>query len=154
MFTSERGEYAGPLLDLQLVAVVGGKVFLTEVGAEFAIAESPAIDESGGVDLFSDVHRSLLAAAIVHIPGEVVELKQFLTAVDSASGVQDGLDRKLAALHQTWSEAQVVSHRAAIVGRLRDLAVIDLETDQRSMIVPGVGYAAFIDLLSAAPNTL
>jgi|NGEPerStandDraft_6_1074524.scaffolds.fasta_scaffold19900_1 hypothetical protein len=145
--------FAGPLLDLQLVAVVDGKVFLTNSGAPFATALSPAIDESDGVDLLGDEHRHLLAEAIIRIPGEFVEISQFLAAVESASGSQDEIDKELGVLHSGWSEAQVVSHRAALVGRLRDLAVIDVETDPKTMIVPGSGHAAFIKLLSAATQS-
>lgn len=141
---------AGPLLDLQLIAVVQGKVFLTDSGESFARALSPALDDSGGVDLLGDDHRRLLSEAIVRIPGELAEIKQFLAAVDNTSGSQDEIDKELGVLHQTWSEAQVVSHRAAIVGRLRDLTVIDVETDPKTIIVPGVGHAAFTKLLSAA----
>ncbi|MHB8555834.1 MAG: hypothetical protein ACYDCB_09305, partial [Candidatus Dormibacteria bacterium] len=134
MFMPEKkGGFAGPLLDLQLMAVVDGKVFLTDSGASFATAPSPAIDESDGVDLLGYEHRHLLAEAIIHIPGEFVEIKQFLAAVENASGSQDGIDKELGVLHQSWSEAQVVSHRAAIVGRLRDLAVIDVITDPRTI---------------------
>ena len=153
MFVQEKkGGFAGPLLDLQLVAVDGGQVFLTDSGARFAAAPSPAIDDSNGIDLLGDEHRLLLTEAIINIPGEFIEIKQFLDAVESVHGSQDEIDKELGVLHKGWSEAQVVSHRAAIVGRLRDLTVIDVETEPKTIIVPGAGYSAFIKLLSATGN--
>ena len=156
MFSTEkekRGSYTGPLLDLGLVTVADGKVFLTENGASFATALSPAIDESTGVALLSDQHRDLLAEAVVHIPGELLEVDHFLSAVERTSGFQDDIDKALGVRHNAWSEAQVVSHRAAIVGRLRDLAVIDIETDPKTVIVPGPRHTAFLKLISAAQQS-
>jgi hypothetical protein len=146
----KKGGFTGPLLDLQLVTVVDGRVFLTDSGALLATATSPAIDTSDGVDLLSDEHRRLLAEAIIRLPGEFVEIKQFLAAVETTAGSQDDIDKVLGDLHHGWTEAQVVSHRAAIVGRLRDLAVIDVQTDPKTTIIPGAQPAAFIELLTAA----
>jgi hypothetical protein len=151
MFSSDKkGGFEGPLLDLQLVVVVDGKVFLTDAGASFAIAPSPAIDEPDGLDLLGDVHRRVLVESVIRIPGELIEIKQFLAAVTTCSGSQDDIDKELGTFHRGWSEAQVVSHRAAVVGRLRDLEVIDVQTDPKTVIVPGVGHDAFIHLLSTA----
>jgi hypothetical protein len=149
----KKGGFVGPLLDLQLVTVDEGRVFLTETGASFAVAPSPAIDEVNGLDVLSDEHRHLLSEAIAHLPSENVEINQFLAALEATSGAQDDVDKELGKLHHGWSEAQVVSHRAAMVGRLRDLAVIDVETDPRTIIVPGSGYDAFMKILTAVTKS-
>lgn len=153
MFQPEKGGFSGPLLALGLVAVVDGTPFLTEVGAAFACSTSPAIDDPDGVDLLGSDQRKILSKAIIHIPGELIEINQFLAAVERASGSQDAVDKELGFSHHSWSEAQVVSHRAAMVGRLRDLAVIDVETGPKTIIVHGTGHAEFMEHLSAATET-
>lgn len=150
MFTPDKKvNFAGPLLELRLITIVGGKVYLTSDGANFASASSAALDQDGGVDVLSDAHRSILSEAIVQIPGESIEIRQFLDALDAGCGLQDDVDQKLQAGHHTWSEAQVVSHRAAMVGRLRDLDVIDVETlpEAKVTIVPAMNFGFFTGLI-------
>jgi hypothetical protein len=150
MFVPEKkGGFTGPLLELGLIAISGSKVFLTQRGAEFASAASPAIDDADGVDLLSDEHRKILSEAIIRIPGEFAEIKQFLEAMKNVSGSQDEMDKELGVVHKGWSEAQVVSHRAAMVGRLRDLLVIDVEPlpSAKSQLVPGANFETFVHLV-------
>ena len=70
--------FTGPLLDLGLVTVAEGKVFLTETGALFANALSPAIDESNGVDLLSDEHRNLLGGGNRPYPRRIARSRSLL----------------------------------------------------------------------------
>jgi hypothetical protein len=152
MFMAEpKGGLTGPLLDLGLVAVADGKVFLTDSGAEFASATVPALDNPEGVDLLSKVHRDILAKALVLLSVESREIQQFLAAMERVSGSQDEIDKDLAESHKEWSEAQVVSHRAAMVGRLRDIQVIDVEPlpSAKSFIVPGENFNNFLELIKA-----
>ena len=152
MFTGDaRSGFTGPLLDLGLVVIVGGDVFLTETGASFARALVPAIDEPGGVDLLSIDHREILAHALVAIPNELVEIRHFLIAVEQSSGAQDEVDKRLDADHD-WTEAQVVSHRAAMVGRLRDIQVVDVEVfpGGKAQIVPAAYFEDFSMLVNQA----
>jgi len=149
MFSGEqKGGISGPLVDLGLVAVVDGNVIATDVGARFASLTVPAIDEPGGVDLLIDDHRAILADALAELPGERVEIEKFLVAVNRSSGAQDAVDKQLASEHEDWSEAQVVSHRAAMVGRLRDLQVIDIDAlpNGKARLFP----ARFFDKFTAA----
>ncbi len=119
MFMPDKKDgFAGPLLKFGFVAISGGEVYLTEAGARFASAMSPAIDQPGQVDLLSRDHQNILSEAIIRMPGEVLEIKEFLDAMERASGSQDEVDKNLGVAHPGWSEAQVVSHRAAMVGRL------------------------------------
>jgi len=150
MFTNEpKGGFGGPLLDLGLVAVTGGEVFLTDGGAKFASAPVPAIDEPSGVELLSRDHREILAQALMVIPDELVEIQRFLSALMQSSGAPDEIDRLIAADHK-WSDAQVVSHRAAMVGRLRDLQVVDVEVlpAGRAQIVRASQFEDFGALVS------
>ena len=95
-------------------------------------------------------HRDILARAIVDIPDELLEIQRFLAAVERSSGLQDDVDRQLAADHAQWTEAQVVSHRAALVGRLRDLQVIDVDSAStgKATIVLAAYYDSFITLIN------
>lgn len=150
MFSTEKGGgYAGPLLELGLIVITDGKAYLTESGAAFAVSPSPAVDMPGGIDVLSEEHQRILTRALVQIPGELAEIRKFLDAVQSASGSQDEVDKQLSAIHSEWSEALVVSHRAAIVGRLRDLQVIEVEAlpSAKSQIVFGKNYITFLGLI-------
>lgn len=155
MYTGDaKSGFAGPLLELGLVAVKENRAALTESGARFAEAESPAIDAAGGVDLLSETHRDILGQALVAVREEAAEIRRFLRGVDEAAGVQDEVDKRLAAFHESWSEAQVVSHRAALVGRLRDLDVIGIDAVQgaRPTIVPGPALEKFVTILATTED--
>lgn len=149
MFTPEPKGSSGPLIDLGLVTVVDGRAYLTDSGASFAGAPVPAVDDDEGVELLSADHRKILSIALAAIPGERLEIQQFLDAVDRTDGLQDEVDKELTANHREWSEAQVVSHRAALVGRLRDIKVIDVEAlpSAKSRIIPGPEFEQFQSLL-------
>jgi hypothetical protein len=144
------GTFGGPSLDLGLTTVVAGKAFLTEEGSAFAAATIPAVDEPAGVNLFCGDHLDILARAIINIPGELMEIQRFLAAVDRSSGVQEDIDRQVAADHAQWTEAQVVTHRAAMVGRLSDIDVIDVESTGtgKATIVPAPYFDSFLRLIN------
>jgi len=153
MFTTEKGGgFMGPLLELGFVAIADGNAYLTSIGASFAILESPAIDLPGHTEVLSADHKAILAQSIVRIPGELQEIETFLDAMETASGSQDKMDLLLGEAHPEWSEAQIVSHRAAMVGRLRDIEVIEVETlaSAKSQIVPAGLYEEFAKLIGEA----
>jgi len=153
MFSTEaRNSFGGPLLELGLVAVDEGRAFLTDVGAAFAAASVPAIDDRTGMELLNEEHMQILAQAITNMPGERAEIELFLGAIERASGSQDEVDKELAQVHEDWSEAQVVSHRAAMVGRLRDIRVIEVRAlpSAKSEIVGGENFSSFTQLLNQA----
>jgi hypothetical protein len=151
MFAAESdGKVSGPLVEFGLVTTEGGKLFLTEQGKRLVFETVPAIDEAGGLELLSAPHRQILASSLAGIPGEVEEVRLFLSAIDLAAGAQDEVDKSLAREHVAWTDAQVVSHRAAMVGRLRDLHVIDIDPLQagKARIVPGSYFGDFSELLA------
>jgi hypothetical protein len=153
MFTTEKGGgYVGPLLELEFIAIVDGNVYLTKIGASFAKLESPAIDLPGQTEVLSAEHKAILARSIVRIPGELQEIETFLDAMETASGSQEKIDLLLGEAHREWSEAQIVSHRAAMVGRLRDIEVIEVETldSAKSQIVPAGSFEEFVKLIGEA----
>jgi hypothetical protein len=59
--------------------------------------------------------------------------------------VQTEVDRLIGAAHPGWTEAQVVSHRAALIGRLRDLGMVDV-----TQPVPGQELRIVLDASAAA----
>ena len=153
MFATEKGGgYAGPLLELGFIAIADGNAYLTGTGASFAELESPAIDLPGQTEVLSAEHKAILARSIVRSSGELHEIETFLDALETASGSQDKIDLLLGEAHHEWSEAQIVSHRAAMVGRLRDIEVIEVETlsSAKSQIVSGGFYEEFLKLIGDA----
>ncbi len=143
------GEAAGPLADLGLVVVSDSRVLPTVAGLELALETTPLLD-SGDDQPLSDRQREILAERLLTLPGERREITAFLQAVDKRGGVQDEVDKELAHAHPAWTEAQVVSHRAALIGRLRDLQVIDVSTDAGiTVIEPGPANTKFRDQLRA-----
>lgn len=151
MFTTEKtGGFSGPLLELGLAVVHNGQVYLTQDGASVATEPIPAIDVETATEIFTGRQRELISEAVVRIPGERSEITQFVGALQETRGVQDDIDRELAKCHTSWSEAQVVSHRAAMVGRLRDLEVIDVEPGPKTIIIEGSNFKFFTDLLTTS----
>lgn len=148
MLSSDGKSAVGPLVDFQFVSVEGADVYLTEVGAAIAIQTIPAIDTDGAADLMTENLRRLFSKSLVQIPGELKEIRFFLEAVEQTRGAQDQVDNRISTFHSNWSEAQVVSHRAAMIGRLRDLAVIDVDSVPKTTIVEGADYQVFISLLN------
>jgi hypothetical protein len=118
------GEATGPLVDLGLVAV-SDRLLLTARGLEIAADKTPLLGEVDGEGLLSVRQRELFREALVELPGERDELRVFLKAVNTSGGEQSAIDQTIQQAHPTWTEAQVVSHRAAVIGRLRDVGVID-----------------------------
>jgi hypothetical protein len=60
--------------------------------------------------------------------------------VRQGAGVQGAIDDALQSLNPDWSDKQTVAHRAAMLGRLRDLGLASVE---------GRGPTAVIGLLTA-----
>ena len=153
MLSADSKGVGGLLIEFGLVAVEENHVYLTEAGASMAIERIPVLDDADGIDLLTDQLRRLLAESLTHIDGEVKEIRLFLDAMTQVHGVQDGIDRCLSKAHDDWSDAQVVSHRAAMIGRLRDLAVVDVETSPKTKVLQGIGYGTFVGLLDSQSTT-
>jgi hypothetical protein len=121
----EAGVPVGPLVDLGLVAVNDGRVHLTHAGIELAGEKTPVLGE-GGDGLLSARQQELLQEGLSRMSGERQELALFFQSVRLGRGVQNDVDRMILEAHDGWTEAQVVSHRAALVGRLRDLGLVEV----------------------------
>jgi hypothetical protein len=145
----EAGGAAGPLADLGLAVVLDGRVLPTDAGLALAREMTPLLDGEGD-EPFGDRQREILAECLIALPGERREIAAFLQAIAKTGGVQDDVDKEIAHAHPGWTEAQVVSHRAALIGRLRDLKVIDVTTDAGTTIIePGPADAGFRGQLRA-----
>jgi hypothetical protein len=143
LLTVEGGVPTGPLVDLGLVAVDEGRVHATGAGLEMAAEKTPVLDE-GGDGLLSSHQQELFKQGLLRMQGERDELALFFRAVHAGAGVQADVDRIIGQDHPGWTEAQVVSHRAAIIGRLRDLALVDVSNP-----APGHGIEIFLDAAAA-----
>lgn len=149
---SRNGKSAdGPMVQLGLATGVDGVAYPTEASVELATAVTPAID-GDGIELLGEHHRSVLARQLLALPGERAEIAAFLEAVDQSDGSQDDVDKRVAHAHKQWSEAQVVSHRAAMLGRLRDLDVLEIDPDagDETRLIAGPGAEDFRSLLVQA----
>jgi hypothetical protein len=145
----EPGGVTGPLVDLGLVLVSDSRVLPTDAGLELALESTPLLD-AGDDQPLSDRQREILAERLLALQGERREITEFLQAIDKTGGAQEEVDKELAREHPTWTEASVVSHRAALIGRLRDLQVIDVSTETGiTVIEPGPANAKFRDQLRA-----
>lgn len=128
LFGMEAGRVAGPLLDLGLAVVVESRVVPTERAVQIAGDKTVLLGEVEDGPLLSTGQQERLRSALFEVEGERAEIKMFFKAVREAEGAQGMVDRLIAAAHSGWTEAQVVSHRAAMIGRLRDVGLVDVST--------------------------
>jgi hypothetical protein len=134
------GRGFGPLADVGLATISDEMhVLPTDRGVELAAAPSAILGEAEGWTLSSE-QQTILRDAVLAMPGESDEVAYFLDSVDRVGGRQREVERQLAERHSKWSANRIVAHRAALLGRLRDL---DLLT------VSGVGDAAHITTSAA-----
>lgn len=114
----------GPLLDLGLCAVVDGRLLPSERCLVIAAEPSGVFGESA--TLMSEIQMQRFTDSVLSIDAEKAEIAFLLRAI-KASGQSDVqmLDESIASGHESWSPAQVTSHRAAICGRLVQLELID-----------------------------
>jgi hypothetical protein len=133
----------GPLANLGLAGIAeDDSPALTELGAQLALAENPVLDRGGSSDaVLGEEERQLMSRALRSNPHEVAALRQFHGVVGDHGGRQQDVDASLRLANAGWSQAQAVAQRAAMVGRLRDLGLAEVE---------GRGPAARIRL---APQT-
>jgi len=125
---SSDGVARGPLAYLGLAALLDGRPRLTELGLEFALAHSPVLDDDADAHaLLTDDERQLLIRGILANRGEILEVREFLRVARHHGGRQHHVDAALRIAHDSWSEAQAVAQRAAMVGRLRDLGLASVE---------------------------
>jgi hypothetical protein len=122
------GEPSGPLAQIVLAAVGESGPSLTPLGAELALAQNPVLDgRSDEGSLLSPEERNLFRQALRTNAGELHAILEFLRTVRKHGGRQADVDAALRHHHSSWSEAQAVAHRAAMVGRLRDLGCVWVE---------------------------
>lgn len=118
--------HPGALVQLGLGVWDDGQLRLTPLGAELARCESPIVDslahKHGRV---SEEAIRILKQAISSNPAELELVTAFLEAVSRHDGRQAQVDRELAQ-RMDWSPDVAASTRAALVGRLRDLNVVDV----------------------------
>jgi hypothetical protein len=119
-------EAQGPLAELGLAVRDGNLVKLTDRGCELAMAPNPLLGETSGRVLGAE-QQQILASALVQAPGERAAAAAFVEAVSKSGGRQADVDRLMQKLHADWSENRVVSNRAAMLGRLRDLDLVTVD---------------------------
>ncbi len=118
----------GPLVDLGLAACDHGRVYSTDAGVQLAIAPNPLLREADD-QLLSQEQRQVLRAAVLTNKGEVAELASYLRELKTMPLPIRRIDNAFESLHPSWSENQLTAHKAAVLGRLRDLGVLNIEAE-------------------------
>lgn len=120
------GSAPGPLEILGLVALEDGRLHLSADGWALGIESSPLLGECAGSTL-SDSERSVFLRRIASSPGEANAVREVLRIIKRAAGNQQRVDELVSLAHTDWTPTLAVSHRAAIVGRTRELGLVDLK---------------------------
>src|SRR5579884_212441 len=115
----------GPLADLGLAAVVGGQLVLTPLGVTLAATLSPQLGETDDGTVLGAEARRILEGSILRNKAEVQALRVFFDAIAESKGQQSAIDRYLTK-RNGWNEGVAVSSRAAYIGRLRDLEMLEV----------------------------
>ncbi len=123
---SRDGRLRGPLVVLGLAALTGdGRVALTGDGFELAGALSP-LTHAGERTLSAD-EIEIFARRLRAATDEAMAIGEFLGSVRHVAGVQTNLDALLATRHPDWSANRASAERAAMLGRLGELGVLEVE---------------------------
>lgn len=140
----------GGILDLGLARVMENHIVLTSLGVALAAAESPLLEEtSEGRTLGSDA-KEILRDAVLMNSAEVLEIRRLMEALEDGDGKQGAVDEALRGIHADWTESHVASHRSAMVGRLRDVGVLNIEgRGPTATITVTSSGAAFADKILA-----
>jgi hypothetical protein len=135
----------GPLAILGLANIVDGRVSLTEAGWRFAALPSPLAQETTDGVLLGSEEAAELRARLLEAPAELTMVREFLHDVRRADGSQTKVDQMLNREYPEWNQGVVIAQRAAMVGRLSDINVLEVD---------GRGANALIRLLPAAQEFL
>jgi hypothetical protein len=121
----DAGRAAGPLATLGLVAVDDGRVALTQAGWDLARAHSPVIDDREG--MLGEAEVEILRAQLAAAEPEREAVAEFVRAVRRAAGAQTRIDELLATWHPEWSTDQAAAQRSAMIGRLEELGLLEVQ---------------------------
>jgi hypothetical protein len=118
---------------------------LTELGWELAAAPNPVLGETGEPATLGQEERACLMKAVRSNPPELRSVAEFVDVVDAVAGSQAEVDAALQRAHSDWRQERATAHRAAMLGRLRDIGLVELD---------GRGPAGRIRLDSALKNLI
>ena len=121
------GAPTGPMADLGLAAMAeDGRPALTTAGAELASAANPVLDEHAAGPVLAEEERRLMLAAIAASSAERAAVLRFADIVGANGAIQERVDAAIPAEFGTSSGAQATALRAAMVGRLHDLGLVEV----------------------------
>jgi hypothetical protein len=113
----------GALADLGLAELINGAIVPTELGLTLAGAPIPLLGEGDGRGTVSTEGNEILRTCLLANTAECAVLSTFLHAIQEEDGHQGAVDQTLMDAYG-WNPAVTASHRAALVGRLRDLVIV------------------------------
>ena len=119
-------DLVGPFLDLGMCVVSDDSVRPTARCAAIARASSGVFGESD--ELLTGRQQSEFIEALVAMGGEWAEISRFLEATSSGPSIAQ-LEETIQRHYQDWSPAQVTAQRAALLGRLYQLGLVEMITD-------------------------
>lgn len=137
------GRATGPLAMLGLVNLVDGRVALTVAGWALACAHSPVLDGDSGT--IGDDESTILRDQLASASPERKAIAEFVRAVQRAAGAQSRIDELLATWHAEWSTDQAAAQRSAMIGRLEELRVLEVQGRGTKAIVRLRDVEAFED---------
>lgn len=120
------GSTPGPLETLGLAVLNEDRIELSADGWALGIEASPLLGECAGSTL-SEAERKLLLLRVASVSGEAQAIREVLRTIKRAAGNQRRVDELITLAHSSWTPALAISHRAAIVGRIRELGLVDLK---------------------------
>lgn len=124
--TLKDGEAKGPLAILGLASIETDRICLTRDGWRFAAAPSTMLDESTEVGSLSAPEVQILRERIEATDKESKAVAELASLITTTGGVQTQVDAGLRKAHPSWTRDMTVAHRAAIVGRLSDVALVSV----------------------------
>lgn len=123
------GQNEPPILALGLVAMTSDGIRLTEHGYAFGRSATPMLEEAKFASLLSIEQQAILRDRLNLIPGEARRIAVVREALRSGPVAAVDIDVALARHEPNWSESQVVSQRAALLGRMTDAGFILSDSD-------------------------
>lgn len=125
---SGSGDPSGPLPQVGLAYPSADRACaLTQLGWELAEAPNPILGESDEPGMLGSHERETLVRALHLNPAELASVREFAELVHRKAGRQAEVDAGLKLAHPGWNRERATAHRAAMVGRLRDLGVAEVE---------------------------
>lgn len=129
-YIEQSGDLSGGAPRLRLVDIQHDgayRIGLTKAGLDFAALGNPLLDDDIANDqALTDEERAwYLDYVETSLPDEYDAICLVTTAIAEGDDRPESLTQRIATLDETWSEAQASTIRSGLVGRMRELGLVD-----------------------------